>query len=59
MKAKRIICPVCGSEKKTISEEGNLHEYLETIVSEVCCEYEDTPEEKLLKAIFGKKAQKV
>lgn len=60
MKVKRIICPSCGAEKKVISEEDNLHEYSEEIISEICgrkrCQrWYNSPEQTLLRAIFGEK----
>lgn len=54
MKVKRIICPMCKSEKREVSEEDKTQEYSEEIISETCGKYEceHSPEAKLLKAIF-------
>lgn len=55
MKVKRIICPGCQVEEKTFSDEGNMREYSEQIVSKPCDKCKDIPEVRLLEAIFGKK----
>ncbi len=58
MKVKRIICPACETEKRVVLDERNMHEYPEEITSEVCdskvCqEWSDSPEQALLRAMFG------
>lgn len=63
MKVKRIICPACESEKNVVSDGGNLHEYSEEVVSEFCDRKEcqeayNSPEEKLLRAIFGERQRR-
>ncbi len=60
MKVKRIICPACESERKVILDEENMHEYSEEITSMVCdmvnCqEWGNSPEQVLLRAIFGER----
>lgn len=57
MRLKRIICPVCESEVREISEVDDVHEYSEEIVSRVCekVECQDNPEQKLIRAIFGER----
>jgi len=60
MKVKRIICPSCKSEERVVSDEHNLRNYSEDIVSEVCgekvCqEWNTSPEQKLLRAMFGER----
>lgn len=62
MKVKRLICPrpACGSERKVISDKLNLHEYFEEITyelcdSEACCEWFSSPEQRLLRAMFGER----
>lgn len=60
MKVRRIICPACESERKVISDEDNLHVYSEEVVSEVCgreeCQrWRNSPEQRLLRTIFGQK----
>lgn len=60
MKAKTIICPVCRAERKTLSEEDNMHEYIDENVSEVCYRLEcmESAENRLLEAIFGRRVNK-
>ena len=55
MKVRRIVCPVCKSEKKETSEEDNLREYSEELISKTCekPECQNNPEDRLLRAIFG------
>ena len=53
MRVRRIVCPKCNKETKLITEEDNLHSYSEEIVYVVCEHHPVTPEDKLLKAIFG------
>ena len=63
MKVERVICPACKTERKVISDEDNMHEYLTVDVLEYCdtneCqEAKNTPEQRLLRAIFGEKVSK-
>jgi len=59
MKVKRIICPSCKSEEKEVSDEDNLRDYTEELVSKVCSKEEckkwyDSAEQRMIRAIFGK-----
>lgn len=57
MKVVRIVCPGCGKEDTRKLEMGKLKSYEEIIVRKRCpeCRKNPTPEEKLLRAIFGEK----
>lgn len=58
MKVKRLMCPLCKKEKvleKT--EEDNLSEYSEELITQFCPECSNTAEARLLAAIFGKRGE--
>ena len=60
MKVTRIVCPSCKSERRVVSDEDNLHDYSEEIISEVCGEkecqgWDKSSEQRLLRAIFGER----
>lgn len=55
MKVKRIICPKCNTEKKVITDRDDLHSYQEEITYKKCKHHPVTAEDKLLKALLGKK----
>jgi len=60
MIVKRIVCPSCGIETREVLDENNLRDYSEEIVSEVCDEkkcqdWRNSPEQRLLRAMFGER----
>lgn len=57
MKVIRTICPHCGTEIDIQRLDiKNTREYSEEIVTKTCDDCKDSPEAKLIDAIFGRKA---
>lgn len=53
MIVKRYICSGCGAERVEKLDELNLSSYTEEIIPVICSKCADSPEVKLLEALFG------
>lgn len=56
MKRVRLMCPNCQREQVSVEDEGNVSNYSERLIYQSCPDCVNTPEARLLNAIFGQKA---